>query len=110
MKFSPYRGSIDSLLQAFLPDTFPSILFILILLLSYIVVLGPVRFLLVRRLKRRDWSWRITLIAILVFSLLSYGLALYPADAADIEAAWRLADARMYARKVAGREMRMLEG
>jgi uncharacterized membrane protein YhaH (DUF805 family) len=76
MKFSPYRGSIDSLLQAFLPNTFPSILFILILLLSYIVVLGPVRFLLVRRLKRRDWSWRITLIAILVFSLLSYGLAL----------------------------------
>jgi diguanylate cyclase (GGDEF)-like protein len=41
---------------------------------------------------------------------LSYGMAIYPTEAADIEAAWRLADARMYARKVAGREMRMLEG
>jgi uncharacterized membrane protein YhaH (DUF805 family) len=76
MRFNSYRGSIYSLLQAFLPNTFPSIMFILILLLSYILVLGPIRFLIVRQLKRRDWSWRITLITVLVFSLLSYGLAL----------------------------------
>src|SRR5207244_10341482 len=75
-RFNPYRGNIDSLLQAFLPNTFPSITFILVLLLGYILVLGPVRFLIVRQLKRRDWSWRITLITVLVFSLLSYGLAL----------------------------------
>jgi len=32
--------------------------------------------LLVRQLKNRDWSWRIVLTTILIFSLLSYGLAL----------------------------------
>lgn len=74
--FVSYKGSFGSLLQAFLPNTFPSITFILVLLLGYILVLGPVRFLIIRQLKRRDWSWRITLTTILVFSLLSYGLAL----------------------------------
>jgi hypothetical protein len=76
LRATPSRGGFDSLLQAFLPNTLPSITFILVLLLGYIIVLGPLRFLIVRQSKRRNWSWRITLIAIVVFSLLSYGLAL----------------------------------
>lgn len=73
--YNPTSG-VGSVIQSLLPNTFPSIWFILVLLLGYILVLGPIRALLVRRLKQRDWSWRITLIAIVVFSLLSYGLAL----------------------------------
>ncbi|MBV8696228.1 MAG: hypothetical protein JO183_12140, partial [Ktedonobacteraceae bacterium] len=68
-------GDISNLLQAFLPNTFPSIWLLLVLLLGYILVLGPVRLLIVRRLKNRDWSWRIVLGSIVVFSLLSYGIA-----------------------------------
>lgn len=69
-------SGVGSVIQSLLPNSFPSIWFILVLLLGYILVLGPIRSLLVRRLKQRDWSWRITLIAIVIFSLLSYGLAL----------------------------------
>nr|MDQ2717800.1 hypothetical protein [Chloroflexota bacterium] len=47
------------------------------LLLSYLIILGPIRLVAVHIVKRRDWSWRIALSAIVVFSLLSYGLALY---------------------------------
>jgi hypothetical protein len=39
------------------------------------VLIGPLRLILVRLLKRRAWSWRIVLCSIVVFSLLSYGLA-----------------------------------
>lgn len=69
-----YRMS--SLLQSLLPGTIPSPWSTLaILFAGYILVLGPVRFLLVRRLKRRDWSWRIVLSSLVLFSLLSYGIA-----------------------------------
>src|SRR5262249_5375060 len=47
------------------------------LLFSYIILIGPVRLVIVRRLKRRDWNWRIILGSILAFSLLTYGLAYY---------------------------------
>jgi uncharacterized membrane protein YhaH (DUF805 family) len=70
----PY--DMSGLVQSFLPNTFPSVSLILAILLGYILVLGPIRYLIVRRLKRRDWSWRIVLIAIVFFSLLSYGIAL----------------------------------
>lgn len=69
-----YRMS--TLLQSLLAITIPSPWWTLaILLTGYILVLGPVRLLLVKRLKRRDWSWRIVLSSIVIFSLLSYGLA-----------------------------------
>lgn len=70
-----YLG-FNPLLQTLLPNTVPAIWMILVLLLAYILILGPGRMLLVRILKKRDWSWRITLITVIVFSLLSYGLAL----------------------------------
>jgi uncharacterized membrane protein YhaH (DUF805 family) len=67
--------NLAGLLQILLPNTAPSIVFILVLLLAYILILGPGRLILVRFLKKRDWSWRIALITIVLFSLLSYGLA-----------------------------------
>ena len=67
---------MSGFLQSLLPNTIPSPWWTLaILLAGYILVLGPVRLLLVARLKRRDWSWRIVLSSIVIFSLLSYGLA-----------------------------------
>lgn len=69
-----YRMS--TLLQSLLPGTIPFPWWTLaILLAGYILVIGPLRLLLVRFLKRRDWSWRIVLSSIVIFSLLSYGLA-----------------------------------
>lgn len=76
-KFSTVNtDGLINIIQSLLPNSLPSIVFILLLLLSYVLVLGPIRFLIVRRLKKRDWSWRITLATIVVFTLLSYGLAL----------------------------------
>jgi hypothetical protein len=45
------------------------------LLLGYIVFIGPVRFLIMKRLKRHDWDLRVILISIVVFSLFTYGFA-----------------------------------
>jgi len=67
---------MSGFLQSLLPSTIPPPWRTLgILLICYILVLGPVRFLLVKRLKSRYWSWRIILSSIVIFSLLSYGLA-----------------------------------
>lgn len=51
-----------------------------LLIFGYIAILGPIRLLIVRRMKqiqRPYWSWRIVLIAVVVFSLLSYTIAFY---------------------------------
>jgi hypothetical protein len=67
---------MSALLQSLLPSTIPSPWGTLAILFTcFILVLGPVRLLLVGRLKRRDWSWRIVLSSIVIFTLLSYGLA-----------------------------------
>jgi hypothetical protein len=47
----------------------------LIFFSGYLVILGPVRWFVVRRSRQRQWSWRIVLSTILVFSLLSFALA-----------------------------------
>lgn len=79
----PYGGqgqllasSMSGLLQSLLPNTIPSPWTLAILLVSYILVLGPVRLLLVQRLRRHDWNWRIVLSSIIIFSFLTYGLAI----------------------------------
>ncbi len=56
-----------------------------LLLLSYIAIIGPVRILLMRRLKRPAWGWRIMMSSIVVFSLLSYGLSLYQRGASVLD-------------------------
>ena len=48
-----------------------------IMLFGYITVLGPIRLLLVRRLKLPQRGWPIILGSIVVFTLLAYGLAFY---------------------------------
>jgi hypothetical protein len=68
------RGGILSILQNNVWTT-PWIL--VLLLLAYVAVLGPVRLLIVRKLQRPFWNWRIMLSSMLVFSLLSYGVASY---------------------------------
>jgi len=68
-------GGLAGLLQNLLAHAPPSPWLLLVLLLGYLIILGPVRFLLVRWRKRRDWNWRIVLSSIVIFSLLSYGLA-----------------------------------
>lgn len=67
---------MNGLLQALLPNTIPSPWTLAILLIGYILVLGPIRFFLLRRFKRRDWSWRIVLSSIIIFSALTYTLAI----------------------------------
>src|SRR6266567_3580983 len=67
---------MSGFLQSLLPSTIlPPWRTLGILLFCYILILGPGRFLLVKRLKGRYWSWRIILSSIVIFSLLSYGLA-----------------------------------
>ena len=52
------------------------------LLISYLLILGPLRYYIVRRLKRPRWGWPIILSSIVVFSPLAYGLAFYQRGAA----------------------------
>ncbi|HYA99111.1 MAG TPA: hypothetical protein VED37_02720 [Ktedonobacteraceae bacterium] len=67
---------MSGFIQSLLPPSIPPPWHLLgVLFLCYILLLGLGRFLLVKRLKGRYWSWRIILISIVIFSLLSYGLA-----------------------------------
>ena len=76
---------MSTLLQSLLPKTVPTPGWGLgILLIGYILLLGPMRFILITLLKRRDWSWRIVLSSIVVFSLLSYALAFKQKGAAIV--------------------------
>ena len=66
----------QTVLQTLFPNAFPATWLILTLLIGYVVILGPVRMVMVRVAKKRTWSWRIVLVTIALFSVLSYGLAL----------------------------------
>ncbi len=68
------RGGILQILQ---PPPLLSPWIVGLLFISYIAVIGPVRIVIVRRLKRPEWGWRIILSSIVIFSLLSYGFSLY---------------------------------
>jgi len=65
----------DGLFQILQPETLFPIWGLVFLLLGYIILIGPVRLLIVRRPKRQQWSWRIILSGAVVFSLLTYTLA-----------------------------------
>jgi hypothetical protein len=74
------RGGILSMLQ---PQSSLGPWIIIVLLLGYVVILGPIRLLLVKRMKRPQlWGWRIFTASVLLFSLLSFGLAYYQKGAA----------------------------
>jgi len=68
--------NMNSFLYTLIPNLLPPIWLILGLLLAYVLILGPIRLLVVRWTKKRNWTWRIVLSTIVIFSLLSYGLAL----------------------------------
>jgi hypothetical protein len=73
---------MSGLLQMLQPNSIPSPWTLALLLVGYVLVLGPIRLLFVKSggkltpLQRRDWSWRIVLCSIIVFSGLTYGLAI----------------------------------
>jgi hypothetical protein len=67
---------MEDLLYSMLPHTLPLPWALLGLLLGYLLVLGPLRFLFTR-FSRRRWSWHIVLCSLVVFSCLSYALALH---------------------------------
>lgn len=68
------RGGLFAMIQPAIGFSF----FTLILLfLGYVLMLGPLTVLLIRRFKKPFWLWRIMLSVIVVFSLLAYGLAFY---------------------------------
>lgn len=72
------RGGVLPALEpnfSFAPVTF------LFLLLGYIAFLGPVRLLMMKRLRHPAWSWRIILSGMIIFTLVSYGIAFYQKNA-----------------------------
>ncbi len=74
------RGGVLNLIT---PQTPQGSLIIGLLLLSYILVLGPIRLLFTRYFKKSIWwQWRIVLATIVIFSLLAYGLAYYQRNVA----------------------------
>jgi len=76
--------SLAKLQHLLFPLATPSPWVLLLFFLGYLLILGPARWLIIRRLKRREWSWRIVLSAIVVFSLLNYGTALYQQGASIV--------------------------
>jgi hypothetical protein len=50
---------------------------LLFLFLGYLLILGPIRWLIVRKTKQRQWTWRIILGTIVIFTLLNYAVAFY---------------------------------
>ena len=75
-------AGLGGVLENLLTNAFPSPWLLVVLVLGYLVILGPVRFLIICWRKRRDWNWRIVLSSIVVFSLLTYGLAIQQKGAA----------------------------
>lgn len=66
---------MESLLSSMLPHTLSLPWSLIAIILTYLLVLGPLRFLFTRITKKR-WSWRIIISSLVIFSCLSYGLAL----------------------------------
>jgi hypothetical protein len=87
-KFSSGPGDVlvkEGVEQILQPPYFFSPWIAAVLLLSYILILGPLSILLLRRLKRPQWIWRIILAGIVFFSLFSYGLSFYAHGAALLD-------------------------
>lgn len=72
---------MENLLYSLLPRTFSLPWTLLALVLGYLLILGPLRLLFLRTI-RKQWSWCIILISIALFAPLSYGLALHEKSAA----------------------------
>ena len=81
-RFGTSGSAMMGMLQTLLPNALVSPWVLVLLLLAYLLTLGLARSYIIWRYggkdarRRMDWSWRIVLISIVVFSLLTYGLAL----------------------------------
>jgi len=69
-----YLAKLQHLL---LSNLSPTPWLLLFLFLGYLLILGPIRWFIVHRTKQRQWSWRIVLGAIVIFTLLNYAVAFY---------------------------------
>ena len=69
-----YLAKLQHLL---LSNPSPTPWLLLFLFFGYLLILGPIRWLIVHRTKQRQWSWRIILGTIVIFTLLNYAVAFY---------------------------------
>ncbi len=69
-----YLAKLQHLL---LSNTSPAPWLLLYLFFGYLFMLGPIRWLIVHRIKQRQWNWRIILGSIIIFTLLTYAVAFY---------------------------------
>lgn len=67
---------MENLLSSLLPRSLALPWSLLVTVLGYLLVLGPLRSLVARFTKKR-WNWHIVLSCLVIFSALSYGLALH---------------------------------
>ncbi|HWH23405.1 MAG TPA: hypothetical protein VNW68_00775, partial [Candidatus Limnocylindria bacterium] len=63
-------GALNSLPAVDLPPTEQ----LFLLLAAYIVLIGPVNYLVLRRLDRREWAWLTMPALVAIFALVSYGI------------------------------------
>jgi hypothetical protein len=65
----------NGLFQVLQPETPLPIWGLIFLLFGYVLLIGPVRLLLVKRIKQPRWSWRIVLSSAVIFTLITYTFA-----------------------------------
>ena len=51
---------------------------LLVLLFGYIVLIGPINYLVLRRLDRREWAWVTMPVLIVVFTVGAFGFGVAP--------------------------------
>ncbi|WP_299643685.1 hypothetical protein [uncultured Chloroflexus sp.] len=73
-----FRFSFNDLLQSSLNTSLfplPSTMALLALIGVYIIVIGPINFLALRRLRRLEWAWVTTPLLVVIFLATSYGMS-----------------------------------
>ncbi|MFN3372048.1 MAG: hypothetical protein ACK44M_00610, partial [Chloroflexus sp.] len=73
-----FRFGFNDLLQSSLNTSLfplPSTMALLALIGVYIIVIGPINFLALRRLRRLEWAWVTTPLLIVIFLAASYGMS-----------------------------------
>lgn len=73
---SVYEYSANQALGAIAELGLPSVLYIFCLLGFYVLVIGPLNYFVVRRLKRRELAWFTIPAVVVVFSCVAYGMGL----------------------------------
>lgn len=82
--YYPYSFSIQQALGALPQLSMPSILYICGLLGLYVTIVGPLNFLVLARMKRRELAWVTIPVFVLLFSCAAYGLGFFYRGATPI--------------------------